>query len=131
MMTQTLRVESHLTRLRTSVVAMKPVEGTKVTFDLQADVKAVARNGARVKLRFAIGIETFPLIYRAEMGGFAFASLDTLAMDEGLEDLGEGVLSDIILQVFRSNYEPLYLALSTMGVSAPSPWLVQDVHLKN
>lgn len=89
----------------------------------------MSRNGARVKLRFVIGIETFPLIYRAEMGGFAFANLEMLAMDEGIEELGEGVLSDIILQIFRTNYEPLYLALSTSGVEAPSPWLVRDVQL--
>lgn len=129
MMAQALKVESHLTRLKTSVVAIKPAAGVKASYDLQADIKAVSRRGARLKLRFTIGIDTFPLVYRAELGGFAYANLDMLAVDEGLEALGEGVLSDVILQIFRDHYESLYLALSTQDMEAPSPWLVRDVHL--
>lgn len=124
-----LQVEAHMTKLRTSLVAIRPPEGTKVSFDLQADVKTVSRDGTRLKLRYTIGIDTFPLIYRAEIGGFAHANAEMLAKDESLEDLGEGALSDIALQLYRSSYEPLYLVLDTLGLEAPSPWLVRDVHL--
>jgi hypothetical protein len=128
-MAQMLKVDAKLTKLRTSLVAIKPPEGTKVSFDLQADVRAVSRDGARMKLRYSIIIETFPLIYRAEIAGFAHASAEMLAKDENLEDLGEAVLSDIALQIYRQHYEALYLALTTQGLDAPSPWLVRDVHL--
>lgn len=129
MLAQTLGIDSQLTKLRTTLVAIKPPEDTKATFDLQADVKTISRDATRLKLRFVIGIETFPLIYRVEMGGFAHANAEMLATDESLEDLGEAVLSDIILQVYRAHYEELYLTLSTLGLEAPSPWLVKDVHL--
>lgn len=124
-----LKVEAHTTKLRASLVAIKPPEGAKVSFDLQADVKTVLRDPTKLKLRYTIGIDTFPLIYRAEIGGFAFANAEMLAKDESLEDLGEGVLSDIAVQIFRDSYEGLYLVLSTIGLEAPSPWLVRDVHL--
>jgi hypothetical protein len=129
LLSQKLQVEAHLTKLRTSLVAIKPPQGAKYTFDLQADIKTVSRDGAKIKLRYAIDIETFPLIYRVQIGGFATASVDMLAKDENLEDLGEAVLSDVALQIYRSNYEALYLALATQGLDAPSPWLVKDVHL--
>ncbi len=124
-----LKVEAHLTRLRTSFIAIRPPEGTKMSFDLQADVKPVSRDDSRLKLRYTIGVETFPAIYRAEIGGFAIANAEMLARDQNLEDLGEAVLSDIVLQIFRQNYESLYLTLATQGLDAPSPWLVKDVHL--
>jgi hypothetical protein len=124
-----LRVDSHLTKLRTSLVAIRPTEGTKVSYDLQADIKAVSRDGTRIKVRYAMNIDTFPLIYRAEIGGFAIANAEMLAKDENLEDLGEEVLGDIALQIYRQSYEALYLTLATQGLDAPSPWLVKDVHL--
>jgi len=129
MLAQMLKVESQLTKLRTSLVAIKPPQGSKLSFNLQADIKAVSRDGPELKLRYSIGIETFPLIYRAEIEGTALAKAEILAKDESIEDLGEAVLGDIALQIYRQNYEPLYLALSTQGLEAPSPWLVKDVHL--
>ena len=129
LLAQMLKVEAHLTKIRTSLVAIKPPQGTKMNFDLQADVKTVSRDGPKLKLRYSIGIETFPVIYRAEIGGFAIAYAEMLAKDESLEDLGEAVVSGIVLQIYRQNFEPLYLALATQGLDAPSPWLVKDVHL--
>lgn len=124
-----LKVEAQLTKLRTSLVAIKPPEGQKVNFNIQADIKTVARDGTRLKIRYLLELETFPLIYRAQMGGFATANAEMLAKDENLEDLGEEVISDIALQLYKSGFEPLYLTLSTLGLEAPSPWLVKDVHL--
>ena len=124
-----MKVDSRLTRLRVSVVAIRPPDGTKVSFDLHVDIKQASRSGTALKLRYSIGIETFPLIYRAEIAGSAELNAELMAKDESLEDLGEGVLSDVALQIFRQNFETLYLALSTMGVDSPSPWLVREVHL--
>jgi hypothetical protein len=100
-----------------------------MSYDLQADVKQVSRKGPTIKLRYTIGIETYPMIFRAEIGGVAYANAEMLAKDENLEDLGEGVLGDIALQIYRQNFESLYLALTTLGIAAPSPWLVKDVQL--
>jgi hypothetical protein len=131
MLARMLKVESQLTKLRTNLVAIRPPDGTKISYDLQADIKAVSRDGTRIKIRFAINIDTFPLIYRAEIGGFALANAEMLAKEESIEDLGEEVLGDIALQIFRQNFEALYLTLATQGLDAPSPWLVRDVHMAN
>jgi hypothetical protein len=129
MLSRMLKVESQLTKLRTTLVAIRPLGDTKVSFDLQADIKAVSRDGPRIKIRYSIDIETYPLIYRAEIGGFAHANAEMLAKEESIEDLGQEVLGDIALQIFRQNYESLYLTLATQGLDAPSPWLVKDVHI--
>ncbi len=124
-----VKVKAHLTKLRVSVIAIKPPEGTKVSYDLNVDIKQVSRNGPELKIRYAIGIETFPAICRAEIAGFALVNAEMLAKDENLEDLGESVVGDIAVDIYRQNFEPLYLTLSTMGMDSPSPWLVKEVHL--
>ena len=129
MLSQMIKVRAHLTKLRASVIAIKPPEGTKVSYDLNVDVKQVSRKGPELKIRYAIGIETFPAICRAEIAGFAVVTAETLAKEESLEDLGEGVLGDVALDIYRQNFEPLYLTLTSMGMDSPSPWLVKDVHL--
>ena len=129
MLAQMLRVEAHLTKLRTSLVAIKPAGGEKVSYNMQADIKVVSRDGTRLKIRYDLIIETFPLVYRAELAGFAHINAEMLAKDENLEDLGEGVLGDVAYQIYQQNFEALYLALSTQGLDAPSPWLVREVHL--
>ena len=129
MLAQMVKVNAQLTKLRASIIAIKPPEGTKVSYDLNVDIKQVGRKGPELKLRYAIGIETFPAICRAEIAGFAVFNAEMLAQDENLEDLGEGVLGDIALNIFRQNFESLYLALTTMGMDSPSPWLVKEVHL--
>ena len=129
MLAQMIKVKAHLTRLRASVIAIKPPEGTKVSYDLNVDIKQVSRKGPELKIRYAIGIETFPAVSRAEIAGFALVNAENLAKDENLEDLGESVVGDIAVDIYRQNFEPLYLALNTMGMDSPSPWLVREVHL--
>ena len=124
-----LKVKAHLTKLRASIIAIKPPAGTKVSYDLNVDIKQAGRKGPDLKIRYSIGIDTFPAVCRAEIGGFAQVRAEMLAEDENLEDLGEGVLGDIALDIYRQNFEPLYLALSTMGMDSPSPWLVKEVRL--
>ena len=126
-----LKVKAHLTKLRVSVIAIKPPEGTKISYDLNVDIKQAGRKGPEVKLRYSIGIDTFPAICRAEIAGSAVVNAEMLAQDENLEDLGEGVLGDIAVDIYRQNFEPLYLALATMGMDSPSPWLVKEVRLVN
>ena len=131
MLAQMIKVKAHLTKLRASVIAIKPPEGTKVSYDLNVDIKQAGRKGPELKLRYDIGIDTFPAICRAEIAGFAMVNAEMLAKDESLEDLGEGVVGDIALDIYRQNFDSLYLALSTMGMDSPSPWLVKEVHLVN
>jgi hypothetical protein len=129
MLARMLSVNAQLTKLRTSVIAIKPPEGTKMNYDLNVDIKQVSRTGPRLKLRYALEIDTFPAICRAEIAGFAWLNAETLAKDESLEDLGEGVLGEVALDIYRQNFEALYLALASVGMDSPSPWLVKDVHL--
>ncbi|MDG7007188.1 MAG: hypothetical protein JRN06_02955 [Nitrososphaerota archaeon] len=131
MLAQMVKVQARLTKLRASVIAIKPPEGTRISYDLNVDIKQAGRKGAEVKLRYNIGIETFPAICRAEIAGTAVVNAEMLAQDENLEDLGEGVLGDIAVDIYRQNFEALYLALAAMGMDSPSPWLVKEAHLVN
>jgi hypothetical protein len=128
-MALTLNVETQLTRIRASKIAIRPTDGQKVSFDLHADIRETSRSGTYAKLRYLLAVETFPLVMRAEMEGVAHMDVSFLATDETLESLGRGIVGDLALKIFRDNYESLYLLLDSLGIQGPSPWLVRDVHL--
>lgn len=43
--------------------------------------------------------------------------------------LGDDVANEIAVEIFRKDYEAVYLLHETMGAEAPSPWITQEVSL--
>jgi hypothetical protein len=127
-MAQMLNAETQLTRIRASKIAIKPLNGQKVTYDLLTDIKEVSRNGSRAKLRYQLVVQTFPMVLRVEMDGVVWMDVSFLGQDQTLDDLGEGMLSDLALRIFEDNYPSMYLILDSLGLDGPSPWLTKEVH---
>jgi hypothetical protein len=127
-MAQVLKVETQMTRIRASKIAIKPIGGKGVTYDLRADIREASRNGTTAKLRYQLVVETFPMILRVEMDGVVYMDVGFLTKDQTLDSLGEGILGDLALRIFKDNYQSLYLILDSLGVEGPSPWLTRDVH---
>jgi len=46
-----------------------------------------------------------------------------------LQALGEDKISEIAMGIYAKNYETLYLTFDSCGLTAPSPFLIQDVHM--
>lgn len=122
-----LSIEASIRRLKVARLAMRS-EQQGLNFDLQAELKEVRRLKGGAQLQFRLVIETMPTTQRAELEGDAFLGCDGAEV-LSLEELGEEELGKIALEIYRSIYPLLYLLLDTMGLSAPSAWLVKDVHL--
>ncbi len=124
-----MNVETHLTKIRLSRIAMNPIDGKKVNFGLDADFREISRGAGKVKLRFAITVDTFPLVQRALMEGFALME-EKLLQPEGNSDGADGVnLNELALAIFRQDYESLYLLFDTLELPPPSPWMLREVRL--
>lgn len=101
----------------------------KVSFDLGADMKEVETAKGRLRLKYTLYIDANPAVQRAELEGEVLITSPAITAVTDLQALGEDKISDIAMQVYARNYEILYLTLESAGLAAPSPLLIQDVHL--
>jgi hypothetical protein len=102
---------------------------SKVAFDLGADIKEIETTKGRLRLRYSLYVDASPAVERAELRGEVTITSPTISSVTDLQALGEDKISEIALQIYRRNFEVLYLTLETAGLVAPSPWLIKDVRL--
>jgi hypothetical protein len=101
----------------------------KVSFDLGADMKEVETSKGRLRLKYTLYIDANPAVERAELEGEVLITSPKITSVTDLQALGEDKISDIAMQVYTKNYETIYLTFESAGLTAPSPLLIQDVHL--
>jgi hypothetical protein len=101
----------------------------KVTFDLGADMKELEKSAGRLRLKYTLYLDANPAVERAELEGELTIRNPKITSNTDLQALGEGKISDIAMQIYAKNYETLYLTFESVGLVAPSPLLIQDVHV--
>ena len=120
---------STLSKIRVTRLALNPVDGAKVSFELDADFREVSRGGGKVKLSYALTVDTLPAVQRATMEGSTTVAENMVPSAKQDNSLEGQSLNDLALAIFKQHYEPLYLLFDTLSLAAPSPWLVRDVRL--
>ena len=119
-----------LTRIKVSRLTFgHSTKVPKVSFDLGADMKEVETSKGRLRLKYTLYLDANPAVERAELEGEVLITSPKITAVTDLQALGEDKISDIAMQVYAKNYETLYLTFESAGLTAPSPLLIQDVHL--
>jgi hypothetical protein len=101
----------------------------KVSFDLGADMKEIETTKGRLRLKYTLFIDANPAVERAELHGEVTITSPLISSVTDLQALGEEKISDIAMKIYAKNYETLYLVFDSVGLTAPSPLLIQDVHI--
>ena len=101
----------------------------KVSFDLGADMKEVETSKGRLRLKYKLYLDANPAVERAELEGEVIITSAKISAVTDLQALGEEKISAIAMQIYAKNYELLYLTFQTAGLTAPPPFLIQDVHV--
>ena len=101
----------------------------KVSFDLGADIKEVETAKGRLRLKYTLYLDANPAVERAELAGDVTITSPGISAVTDLQALGEDKISDIAMMIYAKNYETLYLTFQSAGLVAPSPLLIQDVHI--
>jgi len=101
----------------------------KVSFDLGADIKEVETAKGRLRLRYTLYVDANPAVERAELQGEVIITSPSITAVTDLQSLEEEKISEIAMLIYRRNFETLYLAFQSAALMAPSPWLIEDVHL--
>ena len=127
-MTEAISVKSTINRVRIARLAIGDEVAPKATFDLAAEMNEIGVVDGRLRVRYLIALETYPSVQRAEIEGVATISGERFASvrDQVIE---EGRITKIAVLIYRNDFQLLYLLLKSMGLEAPSPFLVRDVHL--
>ncbi len=119
-----------LTRIKVARMTLGHTNETpKVSFDLGADIKEIETVKGRLRLKYTLYLDANPAVERAELGGEVTITSDRISSVTDLQALGEEKISEIAMQIYRRNFETLYLLFESSGLQAPSPWLIEDVRL--
>lgn len=101
----------------------------KVSFDLGADMKEIETAKGRLRLKYTLFIDSNPAVERAELQGEVTITSPAISAVTDLQALGEEKISDLAMKIYAKNYETIYLTFDSAGLTAPSPYLIQDVHI--
>ena len=101
----------------------------KVSFDLGAEIKELETAKGRLRLKYTLYLDANPAVERAELSGEVTITSPLISAVTDLQALGEEKVSEIAMGIYAKNYETLYLTFQSAGLDAPSPFLIQDVHL--
>lgn len=123
------QVESTIDKVRVARLALGYGKVPRPTFDLGADLKELSREGNKLKVKYTLYLDTFPAVQRVELQGVATIRSPMINSQADDVDVGERLLSDVALEIFRNHYDTIYLLFDSMRLPFPSPWVVKNVHL--
>jgi hypothetical protein len=122
-------VKSKISRIRITRLALGDGNVPRPMFDLGAEMTEIGFAKGEVRVRYLLSIESFPSVQRAEVEGEATIKGERFESVDDLHEIEQGRLAKMAISIYRNDFESLYLILMGMGLEAPSPWVVKDVHL--
>ncbi len=126
---ESFAVKSKISRMRITRLALGDGSVPRPMFDLGAEMTEIGFAKGSLRVRYLLSIESFPSVQRAEVEGEATISAESFDSVEEIHTIEEGRLAKMAIAIYRNDFESLYLILMAMGLEAPSPWVVKDVHL--
>jgi hypothetical protein len=98
-------------------------------FDFDVDLSEVSRTKEILEVEYCFRFGSRSHGNECEIGGRARLRIGSAGGESSMQDLGPGVTNEIVVGIFRRNYESVYLLHRSLGIEAPSPWITQDVSL--
>ena len=124
-----ISVESRIDRISIGKTAHDSRGTRNERFNFEADIReeGLTDDTLRVKYGFSFGR---PSDGRAsQISGEAAIRFSHLGPNTDLRSLREYLNTQMAIEIFRKNFESIYLLHSAVGMEAPSPWIIQDVRL--
>jgi hypothetical protein len=128
----------HMTSVETTIDSIslmkagREVKGSaKHAFEFDVDIDESARTKDSLSVRYSF---TFgrPLAGQVcKVRGGAVVRFTHFNPSGEFQSLGEELTNEIVVAIFRKNFESVYLLHDAMKMEAPSPWITQDVSLSS
>jgi hypothetical protein len=98
-------------------------------FDVDIDESARTQDSLSVRYAFAFGRPSVGQVCKVRGG--AVVRFTHFNPSAEFQSLGEELTNEIVVAIFRKNFESVYLLHDAMKMEAPSPWITQDVSLSS
>lgn len=104
-------------------------EARPFDFDVELSESAWSEDTFSVRYRFRFGV---PASGQAcKVSGRAVVRFSQYNPVEDLQTLGSDVTNEMVVEIFRKNYEAVYLLHEALGMNPPTPWITHGVSLSS
>lgn len=126
-----LSVESAIEGISLSNSCGAPREVGASQFDFDVDMSESSRTQDSLNVRYAFAFGKASSGQACKVRGTAVVRFSQFNPQGDFHTLGNDISNDMAVEIFRKNYEAVYLLLDAMGMDAPTPWITQDVSLSS
>jgi hypothetical protein len=98
-------------------------------FDVDLDESGRTKDSLSVRYAFTFGRPSAGQV--CKISGAAVVKFAGFNPSREFQGLGDDLTNEIVVAIFRKNFESVYLLHDAMKMEAPSPWITQDVSLSS
>ncbi len=98
-------------------------------FDVELSEEARTQDSLSVRYSFTVGRPSSGQV--CKVSGKAAVRFSQFNPESDFHTLGNDISNEIAVEIFRKNYESVYLLHAALAMDAPSPWITQDVSLSS
>jgi hypothetical protein len=102
-------------------------ESRPFDFDVAISESARAEDRLSVRYSYTFGRPSSGQVCR--VSGTAAVRFSQFDPSRDFHTLGDDITNEMAVEIFRKNYEAVYLLHEALGMDAPSPWITQEVSL--
>ncbi|MDG6929472.1 MAG: hypothetical protein JRN29_05480 [Nitrososphaerota archaeon] len=105
------------------------VEGSQVTYDVNAVITEAERGYQKLSLKFNIKMGTQPPVATLTVSGTATLAGEDVEMDALLVPKEKDMPPPVFMMIYQKVYSVLYLLCGSMKIPYPSPGLLKTVEV--
>jgi len=127
---QIVSVESRIDSISLSAAERRRHGSEPGPFDFDVNLSESARTEDRLSVRYSF---TFgkPSGQACKVRGIASVRFSQFNPSRDFHALGDDITNEMAVEIFRKNYEAVYLLHEALAMDAPSPWITQEVSLSS
>ncbi len=126
-----LAVESAIQEISLTNSGGTTKERSAGQFDFDVDMSESSRTEDSLNVRYAFSFGKPSSGQLCKVRGSAVVRFLRFNPKNDFHALGNDISNEMAVEIFRKNYESVYLLLDALGMDAPTPWITQDVALSS
>ncbi len=115
--------------LKSAVVVRRNSTAGPFDFEFNLSESGWTDDSLSVRYSFTFGRPSSGQACR--VGGKAVVRFSQFNPRRDFRILGDDITNEMAVEIFRKNYEAVYLLSNALAMDAPSPWITQDVSLSS
>lgn len=100
-------------------------------FDFDVNLSESARTEESLSVRYSFTFGRPSSGQVCKVSGTAAVRFSQFNPSRDFHTLGNDITNEMAIEIFRKNYEAVYLLHEALAMDAPSPWITQEVSLSS